>query len=107
MIRHKEGASAEAIDLLRKAAAFEDTLPFEFGPPFIDKPSHELLGEVLLEANQPKDARAAFEKALSRTPERTQALTGLMRAAAQSGDTKKEAEIRARLAAIWHGADKK
>jgi tetratricopeptide (TPR) repeat protein len=107
MIRHKEGASAEAIDLLRKAAALEDTLPFEFGPPFIDKPSYELLGEVLLEASQPKDARAAFEKALSRTPERTQALTGLMKAAAQSGDRKKEAEIRAKLAAIWHNADKK
>ncbi len=107
MIRHKEGASAEAVDLLRKAAALEDTLPFEFGPPFIDKPSYELLGEILLEANQPKEARVAFEKALSRTPERTQALAGLMKAAAQSGDTKKEAEIRARLAAIRHSADKK
>ena len=100
MIRHKEGASAEAIDLLRKAAAAEDALPFEFGPPFIDKPAYELLGEILLEAGQPKEARAAFERALARTPERTQALDGLMKAAAQSGDRAKEAEIRARLQAI-------
>ena len=102
MIRHKEGASAEAIDLLRKAAAFEDTLPFEFGPPFIDKPSYELLGEILLEANHPREARAAFERALARTPERTQALSGLMKAAAESGDRAKEAEVHARLQAIWH-----
>ena len=107
LLKHKDGASQEAVTLLRSAAALEDTLPFEFGPPFIDKPAYELLGEVLLEMKQPKDARAAFEKALSRTPERTQALTGLMKAAAQSGDAKKEAEIRARLQAIWHKADRR
>jgi hypothetical protein len=104
MIRHKEGASAEAIDLLRKAAALEDALPFEFGPPFIDKPAYELLGEILLEAGQPKE-RAAFERAPARTPERTQALGGLMKAAAESGDRAKETEIRARLQAIGVFAD--
>lgn len=26
-------------------ATFEETLPFEFGPPFLDKPAYELLGE--------------------------------------------------------------
>jgi tetratricopeptide (TPR) repeat protein len=107
MIRHKEGASRDAVDLLRAAATLEDSLPFEFGPPFIDKPSYELLGDVLLETGQAAEARQAFEKALSRTPERTAALVGLMKAAAQSGDRKKEAEIKSRLQAIWHNADKK
>ena len=107
MIRQREGAAGEAITMLRAAAAFEETLPFEFGPPFIDKPAYELLGELLLDSNQPKEARAAFEKALSRTPERTAALVGLMKAAAQLGDRKKEAEIRSRLESIWHGADRK
>ena len=85
----------------------EDTLPFEFGPPFIDKPAYELLGELLLASGQPKEARTAFEKALGRTPERTAALVGLMKAAAQMGDRKKEDEIKARLQAIWHRADRK
>jgi tetratricopeptide (TPR) repeat protein len=107
LLTYKDGASKDAIAMLQSAAALEDTLPFEFGPPFIDKPAYELLGEALLEMNQPKDARVAFEKALSRTPERTQALTGLMKAVAQSGDSKKEAEIRARLQAIWQRADPK
>jgi tetratricopeptide (TPR) repeat protein len=107
MIRHQEGAEREAIDLLRAAAALEDTLPFEFGPPFVDKPAYELLGEILLANNQPKEARAAFEKALGRTPDRTAALVGLMKAAAQLGDRSREDEIRARLQAIWHRADRK
>ncbi len=107
LIRHKEGASAQAIELLRAAAKIEDTLPFEFGPPFIDKPAYELLGEVLLESGQPKDARAAFERALARTPERTAALTGLMKAAGLSGDHRKEAEVKARLQSIWRHADRK
>jgi tetratricopeptide (TPR) repeat protein len=107
LLRHKAGATADAIDILRKAAALEDSLPFEFGPPFIDKPAYELLGEVLLEAGQPAEARAAFEKALARTPERTQALTGLMQTAARSGDRRKEDEIRAKLQAIRHLADRR
>ena len=107
LLHHKDGDSRAAVELLRAAATREDALPFEFGPPYIDKPSYELLGEILLEMKEPRDARLAFEKALRRTPDRTAALSGLMKAAAQMGDTKKEAEIRARLHAIWHRADRK
>jgi hypothetical protein len=107
LIRHKEGGTVEAIAMLRAAAKLEETLPFEFGPPYIDKPSYELLGELLLDAKQPEEARAAFQKALARTPDRTRALVGLMKAAAQSGDVKKEAEIRTKLQSIWHRADRK
>ena len=107
LIRDKEGAPEEAVKLLQAAAAFEETLPFEFGPPSIDKPAYELLGEVLLAANRPIDARAAFEKALARTPERTAALAGLMRSAAASGDARKAAELKARLHAIWRRADRR
>jgi len=107
MIRHQEGQQREGLDLLRAAATLEETLPFEFGPPFVDKPAYELLGELLLASNQPQEARAAFEKALGRTPDRTAALAGLMKAAARMGDRKKESEINLRLQAIWHRADRK
>jgi hypothetical protein len=92
--------------MLRSAAAEEDRLPYEFGPPFIDKPSYELLGEALLIAHQPAEARIAFEKALARTPGRTTALVGLMKAAEQTGDATKAAAVRAELRAIWHRADR-
>jgi tetratricopeptide (TPR) repeat protein len=90
----------EAIALLREATAVEDAMPFEFGPPFIDKPSHELLGEVLLAAGKAAEAVAEFEAALRITPLRANALAGLAEAADAAGDSLKAKEARAALAAI-------
>jgi tetratricopeptide (TPR) repeat protein len=94
-----------AIAALRAGAAAEDRLPIEFGPPAIDKPSYELLGETLLAIGRPAEATAAFEAALARAPERTASLRGLMLAADRSGDASKAAEVRARLRALWQAAD--
>ena len=41
------------------------------GPPDPMKPAIELYGEALLDAGQPVQAAAAFEKSLQRTPNRT------------------------------------
>jgi tetratricopeptide (TPR) repeat protein len=92
---------AGSIPALQDIALAEEKLPIEFGPPAIDKPSYELLGEAYLAANRATDAQAAFEKALARTPERTASLVGLMQAAEKLGDVKKAAVIRAKLRAIW------
>lgn len=105
LIQIAEGEKTTSIDRLREAAALEDKMPFEFGPPFIDKPSHEVLGEALLALGRAREARAAFEAALSRTPGRTTALLGLMRAATAGGDQAKAAEARGQLRAIWSRAD--
>jgi len=105
LIQMEAGAVGAALAAIRAAAAHEESLPFEFGPPFVDKPSYELLGEMLLTANQPADARDAFEKALAHTPGRTASLVGLMRAAERSGDVKKADSVKAQLQAIWHRAD--
>ncbi|HEY2904977.1 MAG TPA: tetratricopeptide repeat protein, partial [Vicinamibacterales bacterium] len=106
LVQMAAGDVATPIAQLRQAATIEEQLPYEFGPPFIDKPTYEALGEALLAANQPADARAAFEKALARTPGRTTALVGLMRAAEKSGDKQKAAEVKAQLRAIWSHADR-
>jgi tetratricopeptide (TPR) repeat protein len=90
-----------SIAALQDIAIAEEKLPIEFGPPAIDKPSYELLGEALLAANRANEAQAAFEKALARTPERTASLAGLMQAAEKLGDAKKAAAIRAKLQMIW------
>ena len=92
---------AGSIPVLQEIAIAEEKLPIEFGPPAVDKPSYELLGEALLAANRPREALAAFEKALARTPERTASLVGLMQAAEKLGDAKKAAASRAKLQAIW------
>jgi tetratricopeptide (TPR) repeat protein len=69
---------AVAEKLLREAISMEDTLPIAFGPPTIDKPSRELMGEFLLRRGQQEEARAEFEKALARTPGRRLSLAALM-----------------------------
>lgn len=56
--------------LLRQAVGLEEALPIAFGPPTIDKPTRELLGEFLLRRGRRAEARAEFEKALTRTPGR-------------------------------------
>jgi tetratricopeptide (TPR) repeat protein len=91
---------AGAIALLNEASAIEEAMPFEFGPPFVDKPSHELLGEVLLEAGRAAEATAAFEAALRRAPLRANALEGLAAAAAAAGNAAKAKDATAALAAI-------
>jgi len=88
---------AESIRSLQEIAIAEEKLPIEFGPPAVDKPSHELLGEALLAANRPREALAAFEKSLARAPERTASLAGVMQAAEKLGDAKRAGEVRAKL----------
>ena len=100
LIDARAGRREEALAALRQAAAAEAAMPFEFGPPFIDKPTPELLGELLLEGSRPKDARRAFEAALARAPERTASLEGLERAARASGDEEAAGRAASRLRSI-------
>jgi len=73
----EEGNIEAGIELLMKAVEYEFSLPIEFGPPEMVKPSSELLGEVYLELGMKEEARAAFEAQLKRTPKRRVSLIGL------------------------------
>jgi tetratricopeptide (TPR) repeat protein len=76
----RSGDSGGGIALLERAAAFEASAPLEFGPPFVAKPSAELLGDELARLNRYAEAMAAYTAALSRAPGRTLALEGRVRA---------------------------
>jgi hypothetical protein len=82
LLAEQEQDPAAAELQLRQAVALEDTLPIAFGPPAIDKPTHELLGEFLLRHDRAADARQEFEKALARTPGRRLAERGYEAASA-------------------------
>jgi tetratricopeptide (TPR) repeat protein len=99
------GETDRALATLRRAADAEEAIPFEFGPPFIDKPTRELLGELLLRQGRPADARRAFEAALARAPERTASLAGLEKAARAAGDAETASRLAARLRAIRQRAE--
>ncbi|MFQ5674759.1 MAG: tetratricopeptide repeat protein [bacterium] len=105
LIRLTEGEQDDALDLLNKATAIEDAMPLDFGPPWPLKPSHELLGEVLLKLDRPAEAQHQFELALQRTPRRAFSLLGLARAAARSGDSSTANQSYRKLKEIWHAAD--
>ncbi|HET9708851.1 MAG TPA: tetratricopeptide repeat protein, partial [Gemmatimonadales bacterium] len=105
MLQQSAGHVTEAVASLRQATALEDAMPFEFGPPVTVKPSHELLGEVLMQAGRPRDAAVEFTSALRLAPKRARALIGLARAATAAGDQSTAARANADLQAIWHAAD--
>jgi tetratricopeptide (TPR) repeat protein len=87
----------EAVRVLQKATTIEAATPPPPGPPPLLKPSHELLGEILLRAGRPQDAAEQFEISLQRHRERARSLLGL----ARSGD----AEADRRFLQQWSQAD--
>jgi tetratricopeptide (TPR) repeat protein len=105
LVQVGNGKTAEGIALLRDASRFEDGLPAEFGPPDIVKPTHELLGEVLLAQGQAADAQREFSRALALAPGRSLSLLGLARAARAAGDNAAAASAEAELLQNWKDAD--
>jgi tetratricopeptide (TPR) repeat protein len=101
-----EGRRDEAIVLARQAAAVEDGLSFEFGPPVPVKPGHELVGDLLMDVRRPGEAIPEYEAALKRNPGRALSLLGLYRAATAVRNTEKAQAAAAELRRIWHRADK-
>jgi len=105
LLRQADGAADDAVALLREATVLEDAMPLEFGPPAVVKPSHELLCEVLLQADRPREAQVECARALRLAPKRARSLLGLGRAAAAAGDRKTAAHAYGELREIWHRAD--
>jgi tetratricopeptide (TPR) repeat protein len=105
VLRLADSAPDEALALLRKATELEDALPVDFGPPEVVKPSHELLGEVLLGLRRPADAQAEFVRALALAPRRSLSLLGLVRSARAAGDQETAAQASSELRRVWHAAE--
>jgi len=70
LLAEQEGDFVGAERLILQAVGLEDKLPIAFGPPTINKPSHELFGEFLFRRGRKDEAHAEFEKAVARTPGR-------------------------------------
>lgn len=96
---------ATAIDLMKRATALEEERGAPYGPPSLIKPSHELFGEILLRAGQPKEAAEKFQVSLLRQPNRARSLLGLARAYTQSGDRASAAFTYLKLLDQWKEAD--
>ena len=91
------GQGGEAVEKLRQATELEERIAFRGGPPLPVKPSHELLGETLLQLDRPREAARAFRVSLERTPRRALSLLGLERAAQAAGQKDDAAWAKAEL----------
>jgi tetratricopeptide (TPR) repeat protein len=80
------GQQAQAFATLDRAAALQAKMPRPIGRPFPVKDVNELYGELLLQANRPREAITWFNRSLARTPNRSKALFGLARAHRNAGD---------------------
>ena len=97
------GQPDSSVAALRTAAELEEGLTI-VGPPIVPL-ARELLGELLLELGRLPEAAAAFDSTLQRTPNRSAALLGRARVAAQAGDINTAREYYGKLLRNWRAAD--
>jgi tetratricopeptide (TPR) repeat protein len=76
------GQAEHGLTLLRKAAEAEAALPPPFGPPALQKPGYEMLGDELLAIGRKAEAAEAYARALAAAPGRRLSLAGLKAATA-------------------------
>jgi hypothetical protein len=104
LIAEAQGKRDEAIRLLQEAVQIEESMRPPNGAADPIKPSHELLGEVLLRAGQSAEAAKAFETSLLRMPNRARSLHGAALAHAGAGDATRSSERWTALRSFWKGA---
>jgi tetratricopeptide (TPR) repeat protein len=105
LVHLAEGRIEPALAAAADAARQEDTLPRPVGRARPVKPSHELLGEVLLRAGRPVEAATAFERSLWRAANRSRSVLGLARAARQRDDLQAARRHYTQFLANWRLAD--
>lgn len=100
-----QGQHPAAFKMLDAAAALQARMPKPIGRPMPVKDVNELYGELLLQVGRAKEAIVWFDRALSRTPNRSRAVFGLARAYRNSGDATNARAAYKRLLANYRLAD--
>ena len=101
-----EGHMGKALQEMRSAAELEDGAEKSAVTPGPLAPARELLGEMLLQMNQPGQALEQFEATLKREPNRFRALYGAARAAQLKGDSETSRRYFGALLKVCEHADK-
>jgi len=85
-LAHVERHEESSVALMREAAELEASTPKHAVTPGPTLPAHELLGDLLMEQNQPAEALAAYKRSMELYPRRFNGLLGAARAAQALGD---------------------
>ena len=100
-----EGATEQAVKLMRQAADGEDASIKHVAMENRLYPMRELLADLLLEAGRAKDAVAEYARALKQTPNRYRGLLGAARAAEATSDAAAARSFYARVVELSAHAD--
>jgi len=100
-----EGRRVDALAGMRAVAELEDGTEKNAITPGPLVPARELLGEMLLQVQEPALALQEFAATLQKEPDRFRALAGAARAAVQAGDRETAAKYYARLLKTCERAD--
>lgn len=103
-VARAEGRNDEALARLRAAADHEDRTEKHIMMPGWVLPVREMLGELLIDLDQPTAALAAFEQSQKTDPNRFRNLYGAARAAELAGNRDKARHYYARLLEQCEGA---
>lgn len=104
-LAHADGKDAEAAKLMRSAADLEDSTEKNVAMETRLFPMRELLGYMLLELKQPKDALTEFEASLRANPNRLRGLYGAGKASEMLGDRQAAWQWYERLNELTRSAD--
>ncbi len=104
-IEDARGDYLAAATYAREASRLEGAMPYAFGPPFIDWPAAELLGEMSLKARRYADAVDAYAIQLKRARLRSLSLLGLAHSQQKSGHAAEARYALEKLALNWRNAD--
>ena len=101
-----QGKKDEALAMMREAAEREDATEKSALTPGPIAPARELLGEMQLEMNQPKEGLTNFERTLKIEPRRFRTVADAAKAAMAAGDRAKAKKYYAQLIEISKRGDK-
>lgn len=97
---HRDGLPDSALDLLERAIELDDATPKHPVTPGAQLPALEMLGELYLEMDDPRQAWDAFERSDSVAPGRFNTILGMARSAAAIGDDARARVHYSRLAEL-------
>lgn len=102
-LAHVEGQRESSVAMMREAADLEASTPKHPVTPGPTLPAEELLGDLLLEQKQPRQALASYQRSLELYPGRFNSLLGAARAARALDDGSLASGFYAALLAVADG----
>jgi hypothetical protein len=105
-IAEKSGKNPEAMSTMRSAAELEESMDKHAVTPGAVTPAREMLAELLLIENHPKESLAEYQAVLMVAPNRFNALYGASQAAGAAGDSAAASRYLRKLTEIAVGEER-